>query len=170
MHIVVGVVAAVLGVLWFVSTLLLRVTGTWERELTPAERAEGAQPERITIGQLGPLVTGRREVAGGHVEFSGIMIGRTVRLTRRDHGVRALVALGFPEPIAHKLDGEITARLELVATDGVPPLVLEGDFVPQKVEFTHQPPRITRAYFLPPQKRRYKKLADVVAAVDVGVA
>ncbi|MDP2341773.1 MAG: hypothetical protein Q8O67_12515 [Deltaproteobacteria bacterium] len=166
MSVVVVAVAGGAFALWLLTTFLFRVSGTWERELTPAERESGMRPERITLGQLGPLVTGRREVPGGWQELSGLLVGRTLRLTRRDHGVKALVALGFPEPVAHKLDGEVTARLELGLKGGMMPLFLEGSFIPQKVEFTHQPPRITRSYFLEAQPRRYRKLDAVVVDVE----
>ena len=168
-HIVVLAVAGGVAFVWLLTTFLFRVTGTWERDLTAAEREEGVRPERITLGQLGPLVTGRRDVAGGHVEFSGVLIGRTLKLTRRDHGVRALVGLGFPEPIAQKLDGEVTARLELQLKGGVLPLFLEGSFTPQKVEFTHQPPRITRSYFLAPQPRRYRKIDGAAVETEAAI-
>ncbi len=166
MNVIVVSVAGGVFFLWLLTTFLFRVTGTWERELTTAEREEGMKPERITLGQLGPLVTGRREVAGGHIEFSGLLVGRTLKLTRRDHGVKALIGLGFPESIAQKLDGEITARMELQVKGGVFPVILEGAFIPQKVEFTHQPPKITRSYFLDPQPRRYRKLDGVVVEAD----
>lgn len=152
-----------LAVLWLLSTLLFRVSGTWERELTVAEREAGAPVERITLGQLGPLVTGRREVPGGYQELSGFAVGPVLRLTRRDHGVRALTAMGFPEPVAKKLDGEVMAKLELRLRGGVR---LEGTFTPQKVEFTHQPPRITKSYFLAAQPRRYRKLDAVAVPVE----
>ncbi len=152
-----------LAVLWLLSTLIFRVTGTWERDLSPAERESGVTTERITLGQLGPLVTGRREVPGGYQELSGFAFGPVLRLTRRDHGVRALTAMGFPEPVAKKLDGEVMAKLELCLRGGV---LLEGTFTPQKVEFTHQPPKITRSYFLAAQTRRYRKLDAVVVPVE----
>jgi hypothetical protein len=166
MNVVVVAIAGGVFACWLLSTFLFRVTGTWERELTPSERESGVKPERMTLGQLGPLITGRRDVAGGHIELSGLLIGRTLRLTRRDHGVKALQALGFPEPIALKLDGEVTARLELQLRGGVLPLFLEGSFTPQKVEFTHQPPKITRSYFLEAQPRRYRKLDGVAVEAE----
>ena len=64
-----------LAVFWLLSTVVWRVTGTWERELTIAERDSGVSVERITLGQLGPLVTGRREVPGGYQELSGFAFG-----------------------------------------------------------------------------------------------
>lgn len=155
------VIAALLlaGAAWVFSAFLFRVSGTWERVLTPEELEQGLRPERITLGQLGPLVTGRRDLAGGHQELSGFMVGRSVSLNRRDHGRQALVAMGFPDAVAQKLDGEIMARMKLsLVHDG---LVLEGTFEPQKVEFTHQPPRITRVYFLPGQPRRYRRLRAI---------
>lgn len=80
--------------------------------------------------------------------------------------MKALIGLGFPEPIAQKLDGEVTAKMELQVKGGVFPVILEGAFIPQKVEFTHQPPRITRSYFLEPQPRRYRKLDGVAVEAD----
>jgi len=161
-----AVIAGAVGsalVAWVASTFVFRVAGTWERLLTPGEREAGARPERITLAQLGPLVTGRRDVAGGHQEYSGLAVGRRLRLTRRDHGVRALASLGFPEPVAQRLDGEVMARLDLQLRDGV---LLTGTFTPQKVEFTHQPPRITRSYFLAPQTRSFRRVDSVAVPVD----
>ena len=74
--------------------------------------------------------------------------------------------MGFPEPVARKLDGEVMAKLELRLRGGV---LLEGLFMPQKVEFTHQPPRITKSYFLAGQPRRYRRLDAVVVPVQDGV-
>jgi hypothetical protein len=158
--IVVGGLAAS-AVLWVLASVVWRVGGVWERVLSAAERDAGAQPEQIVLAQLGPLVMGRRDVVGGYQELTGLVFGPVVRLHRRDHGVRALTSMGFPEPVAKKLDGEIMARLDLKLRDGA---LLDGTFAPQKVEFTHQPPRITRAYFLPPQPRRYRRV-DTEAVV-----
>ena len=149
------------GALWLLSTFVFRVGGTWERVLSKAEIADGVRVERITLGQLGPFVTGRRDVVGGHQEYSGIVVGRRVTLTRRDHGKKSLAAMGFPDAVAQKLDGEIMARLKLTLTDGG--ISLAGTFEPQKVEFTHQPPRVTGMYFLPGQKRRYRRVEPVDA-------
>ncbi len=152
----------VAAALWVAASFVFRVAGTWERTLSASERESGVRPERITLAQLGPLVTGRRDVVGGYQELSGVLVGRRLRLTRRDHGVKALVGLGFPEPIAQRLDGEITARLELELRGGA---VLQGTFTPQKFEFTHQPPRITRNYFLPAQTRTYRRVDAVAVPV-----
>ena len=141
---------------WLLSTFIWRVTGTWERVISEDERDGGAKKERITFGQLGPFVTGRRDVKGGFQEYSGLMMGRTVTLTRRDHGVQALASMGFPDGVAAKLNGEIMARLKLSLVDGG--FYLDGTFEPQKVEFTHQPERVTGMYFLPGQRRRYRRV------------
>ena len=142
--------------LWLVTAFAFRVAGTWERVLTDDEIAQGQRPERVELAQLGPVVTGRRDVPGGHQEYSGYMLGRTARLVRRDHGVESLTALGFPEAIAKQLDGEITARLKLRLVEGG--LFMEGVFIPQKVEFTHRPAKVTKAYYLAPQRRRYRRV------------
>lgn len=162
-------IAGTLGALglWLLSTFIWRVTGTWERVLTDDERAEGAKKERITFGQLGPFVTGRRDVKGGYQEYSGLMFGPRLTLTRRDHGLKALTSMGFPEGVAKKLDGEVMARLKLSLTDGG--LYLSGSFEPQKVEFTHQPERVTGMFFLPGQPRRYRRVEHVEARERVPV-
>lgn len=162
-RLVVVIIAASALVLWVGASLFFRISGTWERQLSASEREAGATAEQVTLAQLGPLVTGRRDVPGGHQELMGLAFGPVVRLTRRDHGVRALTAMGFPEAVAKKLDGEIMARMELRLRGGV---LLEGSFSPQKVEFTHQPPRITRAFFLPPQPRRYRRVDAITVPVE----
>ena len=147
--------------LWLLSSLFWKVSGTWERVLTDADIEEGARRERITLAQLGPFVTGRRDVRGGYQEYSGIAFGPRVTLSRRDHGVDALSQMGFPDGVAKKLDGEVMARLKLVLVDGIE---LRGTFEPQKVEFTHQPPRVTSMYFLPAKARSYRRVEPVEEA------
>jgi hypothetical protein len=117
----------------------------------------------MELAQLGPFVTGRRDVIGGHQEFSGYLVGRSMRMVRRDHGVESLTALGFPEGIAKQLDGEVTARLKLRVVDG---MFLEGVFIPQKVEFTHRPPKVTKAFYLQPQGRRYRRVVPIPVEDD----
>lgn len=151
--------------LWALSALLFRVSGTWERVLSDEEKARGTHAERITLVQLGPLVRGRRDVVGGYQEFSGYVVGRSVRLARRDHGVASLAAQGFPEPVAKQLDGEVMARLRLRLADGGTSLA--GQFLPQKVEFTHRPPKITSAYFLDAQHRAYRRVIPLEEPVSV---
>lgn len=164
------VVAGVaIGILW---SLVFSVSGTWERIPTEAEAAAArtlGKPvalERIVLGQVLFLVNGRRDLGAGFQEFSGTMLFRTVRLSRRDHGVANLVKQGFPEVIAQKIDGEVTGKLKLGLIAGG--LVLEGTFTPQKVEFTHRPPRVTGRHYLDPLPRRYRRLtADEMVADKV---
>jgi hypothetical protein len=151
--------------LWALSALLFRVGGTWERVLSDDEKAVGTHAERITLAQLGPLVKGRRDVVGGYQEFSGFVFGRSVRLTRRDHGASALAAQGFPDAVAKQLDGEVMAKMNMRLTEGGTHLA--GEFLPQKVEFTHRPPRITDAYFLEAQTRRYRRVVPLAEPAGV---
>jgi hypothetical protein len=139
----VTVIAAAL-LLWLLSSLIFRVTGVWSR-------MDG--DEQLELAQLGPLVTGRRAIEGGHQLYSGLAVGPWVWLTRRDVGVEALEAMGFPKPIAVKLDGEVMAKLT-AKRKGAEMLV---SFTPRKFDFTHQPPRITGSSFLPAQQRVYRR-------------
>lgn len=153
------VVIALLGCAaagWLLLAWIYRVTGTWERVPTDDDQAEGGRAERITLGQIGPFVTGRRDVAGGWQEYSGLLLGPRLSLTRRDHGAKALARMGFPDGVAQKLEGEVMARFKMHVVEGG--LFLEGSFEPLKVEFTHQPPRITGMAPQPPQRRRYRRV------------
>ncbi|MFH1809607.1 MAG: hypothetical protein ABIJ09_12740 [Pseudomonadota bacterium] len=159
-----------------VVSLVFNVSGTWERMPSDEEQAElEANPyrtparERLVLGQFGPFVTGRRDVLGGWQEFGGTMLFSTLRLTRRDHGLRALTSQGFPEPIAKLIDGDVTGKLRLHLTAAG--LLLDGSFTPQKIEFTHRPPRITSRFFLDPTPRRYRRLtAEEIAGARELVA
>jgi hypothetical protein len=158
--VIIGILGAL--ALWVLSTFVWRMAGTWQRVLTDEEIDEGQRAERVTLAQLGPFVTGRRDVRGGFQEYSGLAFGWTVSLTRRDHGQEALEAMGFPEGVAKKLSGEVMAKLKLTLVDGVE---LRGTFEPMKVEFTHQPPRVTAMFPLPKKPRTYRKVEGVLDRV-----
>lgn len=152
--VIVVLAGAALG--WLLLAWIYRVTGTWERVLTDEEHAEGVRAERITLGQIGPFVTGRRDVAGGYQQYSGLLVGPRLTLSRRDHGKASLVRMGFPDAVADKLEGEVMANLRLRVVDGG--MFLDGAFEPLKVEFTHQPPRVTGMVAQPAQRRRYRRV------------
>ncbi len=156
--IAVGLVA--LG--WFVSGFLVRVTGTWERV---DEDVQSGRVERITLVQFGPFVRGRRMMKGGFQEFSGTLSGRNLRLARLDHGKAMLMAQGFPDWVAEAIDGTATARFRLtLSRDG---RVIFGTFQGQKVEFTHQPAKITARRFLEPSFRRYRLVSREILDTEV---
>ncbi len=151
---IVAVVASVFS-LWVMVSFFVRIGGVWIQEPPEGQRNTRVDDE-VELAQLGPWVTGRRIVAGGVQEFSGFLIGRTVRLKRRDRGVDFLMDSGFPEAIARQVDGDISAKLVLTLVDGG--TRLSGTFVPNKVEFTHQPPRITSTYALAAVPRSFRRV------------
>jgi hypothetical protein len=158
LKIAVPVVLAALAGLSLLGSLIFNVSGTWER--VPEEGTDpNARLERLTLGQLGPFVRGRRDIAGGWQEYSGLMWGRRVKLTRRDFGVEALKRQNFPEVLAHKLDGDVFAELRLSLTDGG--FTLTGTFTPQKIDFLLAPPRITQRYWMPAVTRSYRRVSAV---------
>ncbi len=136
---------------WLVRGFTIRVSGTWERV------DEGLRPgqfERITLVQFGPFVRGRRLMRGGFQELNGMLRGRSIAMTRRDHGQDMIIDQGFPKEVAAAIDGTVTARMRLtLSADG---RAIFGTFTPQKIEFTYRPPEITRRIFLEPSYRRYK--------------
>ncbi len=147
--ILLGLALAVVG--WFLRGFLVRVSGTWER--VDEGVGEGAR-ERLTLVQFGPFVRGRRMLKGGFQEYTGMLRSRTVLITRRDHGQELLVNQGFPKELVPEIDGTVTARLRLtLSADGQ---AMFGTFTPQKIEFTHRPPAITRRIFLEASFRRYR--------------
>jgi hypothetical protein len=137
--------------LWFMWGFLVPVRGTWER--VDSEVKAGVK-ERITFVQFGPFVKGRRMMKGGFQEYSGLLRGRSIAMSRRDHGHEMIVGQGFPDGVASAIDGTITATMWLtLSADGK---VLHGTFTPQRIEFTHQPPKITSRRFQDASFRRYK--------------
>ena len=147
--IIIAIVVVFLG--WMLWGFLIRVTGTWERV---DEDAKSGNVERITLVQFGPFVRGRRMMKGGFQEFSGLLRGRSIAMTRRDHGKQMIIDQGFPDTIAEEIDGSVTAAMRMtLSADGK---VIFGTFSPQKIEFTHQPPKVTSRRYLDPSHRRYK--------------
>ena len=101
----------------------------------------------------------RRLMRGGEQQFSGILFGRTIRLKRRDTGVQSLMGQGFPAKIAPLVEGQVTGYLKLTLTDGGE--LLSGAFEPVRIDFTHQPPRITDTSVEPAESVRYTRLVGV---------
>lgn len=156
---VLGLVAAVA----VISSLIWNVSGTWERvpdETTP----RGAPPELLALGQLGPFVRGRRNVPGGWQEYSGFMVGRSVKLTRRDFGPDALKRNQFPEALAKKLSGDVFAEISVTLVERGTQLV--GTFKPQKIDFLLAPPRVTSRHWLPPVPRAYRRVVLAPTEAD----
>ena len=160
-----GILAVLLVVLvWFGWGFLVPVRGTWER--VDSDVKPGAL-ERITFVQFGPFVKGRRIMPGGFQEFSGLLRGRSVALTRRDHGRELILSQRFPEGIVDEIDGTVTATMWLtLSADGQ---VLHGTFTPQRIEFTHHPPKVTSRRFLEAQFRRYKLVSREILDAESGV-
>ena len=155
-----------------IGSLLFNVSGTWERVRDDDDIKGKAPRERLTLGQFGPFVRGRREVPGGWQEYSGLMWGRSLTLTRRDFGVDALTANHFPLELAQKLHGDVFAELRMTLIDDG--LTLTGVFIPQKIDFLLAPPRITTRHWLKPVPRGYRRVSAVELeeerAVRVGSA
>lgn len=137
--------------IWVLRGFMVRVSGTWERV---DEGLRPGQSELIHLVQFGPFVRGRRIMPGGFQEYTGMLRGRTIFMTRRDHGEPFIVGQGFPKELAREIDGSVTAKLRLtLSADGT---AIFGTFTPQKIEFTYRPPAITRRFFLEPSHRRYR--------------
>lgn len=119
-------VYSVLGALfvaWILFPFAFSVTGIWKRE---------GDAEHIQFEQFGPIISGRRSVDGGNQMYSGFQFFIWLRVKRRDYGLPALIAQGFPEAIAKKVNGSIVARLTLRRA-GKKRLV--GSFTPMKIQF-----------------------------------
>lgn len=147
---------------WFCWGFFVPVTGTWERV---DEDVPNGRVERITLVQFGPFVRGRRMMKGGFQEFTGVLRGRSILLGRVDHGKSMLMAQGFPEQIAEEIDGSLTARFRLtLSQDG---RAIFGTFSPQRIEFTHHPPKITGRRFQEPSFRRYKLVSRTLLDTEL---
>lgn len=155
-------IIAGLGLLiWIIRGLTVKVSGSWERV---DEGMPPGQKEHLSLVQFGPFIRGRRMMKGGFQEYTGVLRGRTVFLTRRDHGRELIVSQGFPTEIVPEIDGTVTAKLRMtLSADGQ---AIFGTFTPQKIEFTYRPPAITRRVFLEPSFRRYRLLSRDIRAAD----
>lgn len=148
---------------WIARGFMVRVSGTWQRV---DEGVTRGQTELLTLVQFGPFVRGRRMMKGGFQEYTGLLRGRTIFMTRRDHGQDLLKAQGFPEAVIPEIDGTVTAKLRMtLSADGS---AIFGTFTPQKIEFTHQPPSVTRRVYLDDTHRRYKLVSRNLVDDEVG--
>jgi hypothetical protein len=152
-HLIVGTLGTAL-LIWVVRGFMVRVSGTWERV---DEGLADGRKELLSLVQFGPFIRGRRLMKGGFQEYTGLLRGRTIFISRRDHGEELIVAQGFPKELVPDIDGSVTARLRLtLSADG---RAIFGTFTPQKIEFTYKPPAITRRVYLEPSFRRYKLIS-----------
>ena len=145
---------AILLLVIVILSLIFSVSGVWER-IEKSGEGEAVR-ERITLGQFGPFIVGRRDLAGGHQTFFGLAFANRIWLRRRDFGVSILVKQGFPQEIARQLEGQVMVHLNLQLSHDR--LFLNGVVVPYKVEFTHQPPRVTAMHALEPIARSYRRV------------
>lgn len=145
---------------WVIRGLMIKVSGAWER----VDEGLAGGTERISLVQFGPFIRGRRLLQGGFQEYTGLLRGRTMFLTRRDHGRELIISQGFPAEIVGEIDGTVTAKLRLtLSADGH---AIFGTFTPQKIEFTHRPPEITNRIYLEPSFRRYRLLSRDIRDAD----
>ncbi len=164
-----GMVLIVIVIIAFISVMavssLYSVSGVWER--IENRESGGAAKEKISLGQLGPVVVGRRELAGGYQTFFGIALARTIWLKRRDYGSTILMQQGFPKEIVSQLEGQVLVRFKLRLSKDK--LFLEGVLIPYKIEFTHQPPTITSMHALDAIPRKYHRaeLISIKTATSV---
>jgi hypothetical protein len=151
--------------IWFLSAFLFRVSGQWVRLHPDHEKRNAVDDEHLQLDQFGPFVSGRSTVTGGHQTLSGLVVGRTLYLRRRDHGHLHLEQQGFPSEVARRLDGQVFARFELKLQPGGN--FLEGYIHPRRIEFTHQPPRVTGIFQAPSAARTYRRVSPVSVADPV---
>lgn len=148
------------GILLFamlLTSLFYSFSGVWERmdEVSPV-----VARERIRLAQFGPLVLGNCNVVGGQQSFFGFALGPALWLRRRDRGVPFLAREGFPEAIAKQVEGQIMARYRMrLASDRN---FMNGIFIPYRVEFSLQPPRVTAMHAQAAVSRRYRRVELVL--------
>jgi hypothetical protein len=171
MHIIYWLLV-LLGLVFVASVvvrLLLKKTGVWERM---DNASQIAARERIRLAQFGCFVMGTRVVVGGQQNFMGLAFGPHLWMRRRDFGLPFLTSEGFPEAVARQVEGQIMAgyRLQISGDRNF----LEGVFVPYRVEFSSEPPRVTAMHAQPPVPRKYRRIETIVdkevAGVSQGVA
>jgi hypothetical protein len=159
------ILTGALGATWVINGFLLPISGKWKRQQLDHEREEnqvGAIDE-FQLSHFGPWAYGEGQRGASRYEYGGWILGRTIYLTRRDHGLEELVEQGFPRDIAEKRNGQIQAKLRLRL---VSRYHLEGWFVPRKVEFTRNPPRVIAVIDLKPEERSYRRVEPAKTVVS----
>jgi len=142
-----SVIAGIL-VLWALFPILFPVHGIWRRD----NSQRNSEDEFIEIEQFGPIVSGKRSVDGGNHLYSGFQTFIFVWLKRRDYGIPALIAQGFPESIAKKINGSITARLRVRRAGRK---LLVGTFRPQRILFDEESTRVMSRNYDAASPRRF---------------
>ncbi len=137
-----GIIAA-LFVVWLLFPLAFPVRGIWKRD---------DEEEFLEIDQFGPIVSGKRNVDGGNHMYSGFQTFFFVWLKRRDFGIPSLIAQGFPEAIAKKINGSVTARLRLWRSGRK---LLVGSFRPQRILFDESTVRVMSRRYDRKSPRRF---------------
>lgn len=157
-------VFTVLGTLlfgWVLFPLFVPVHGIYRR--TDVE-----EEEYLELVQFGPIISGKRNVDGGNQLYSGFQTFWWLKLKRRDYGLPALIAQGFPEIIAKKINGTITARLKLSRSGRV----LRGTLIPQKILFDEATERVLSRRYEGAAGRAFEKtnLTELPVLKAQGVA
>jgi len=140
-----------------VSNILWSFSGVWERM---DNTSKIAARERIRLAQFGCLVLGKRVVVGGAQRFIGLAIGSHLWMRRRDYGLAFLSNEGFPKEVAQQIEGQVMARYRVKLSDDHN--FLEGVFVPFRVEFSSEPPRVTAMHAQPSVPRKYRRTEMIV--------
>jgi len=130
--------------IWVLFPFFFPISGIYKRDV---------DDEYIQFEQFGPIVTGKRNVDGGNQLYSGFQNFIWLSLKRRDYGLPALIAQGFPEVIAKKLNGSIVAQMKLRRRGKE----LVGSFIPQKILFDESSIRILSRHYQPASLRHYAR-------------
>lgn len=141
----------------FITGLLYSFSGVWERMDNSSKLAAR---ERIRLTQFGCFVMGRRVVVGGVQHFTALALGPYLWMRRRDYGINYLTSEGFPREVARHVEGHVIARYRLKLSDDHH--FLDGVFVPFRVEFSSEPPRVTAMHPQPPVRRKYRRIEMIL--------
>lgn len=145
----------------FLFSLVYAFGGIWERM---DDLSKTATRERIKLAQFGFIVIGSRIVVGGQQSFFGFAFANTLWLRRRDKGMAFLTHEGFPEGVAKQVEGQVMARYRLHLSKDRQ--FINGVFIPYRVEFSADPPRVTAMHPQAPLPRKYRRL-DLVVEKEV---
>jgi len=149
----------------FITGLVYSFSGVWERMDNSSKLAAR---ERIRLMQFGCFVIGRRVVVGGVQHFVALALGPHLWMRRRDFGINYLASEGFPSEVASQIEGQVMARYRLELSDDHN--FLDGVFVPFRVEFSSEPPRVTAMHAQRPVPRKYRRIEMIVEEKAVTVS
>lgn len=129
--------------LWILSSLFTRLSGSWSDE-----------QRIIHIRQYGPYIRGWCSLSGGYETYRGWIFPSWIIIKRRSYGTALLEEMGFPQDKASLAEGKILGIFHFTKTSTNQ---LDGTFHGRRISFKDDPARIDSINPATPSKRCWQR-------------